>query len=384
MFSCAQTPVTPEEVEQSYLGDAAGRRAALEGALWQPELPYSRSLLANYGLEDAGWELLPVLPVVSRPFYVQDSDTIAQGNALVVDGEPLDMNDSDLGRRMFFEAPMRYDAYLTWLATRPELWSQAGLDVQEDGSVRGLLAFRDLDGSTRVGMSCSLCHAEEGVAGRASRGIDLGWVRARYAEWRGVSGELFETWGPGRVDVTDDGVNGPTAIPDLWGLEHAQYLNHSGSVAVPTAASMAVRFETQMILGHRMQSRPDRRGVWALMEFVRSLEPDAFALSESPRAAEGQTLFDAMCAQCHNPQAGFSGGLVAAQQLTSDPTIATTPERGTGYYKVPSLIRVSQNAPYLADGSQPSLEALLASGHPFGTPPSLDERAALIDYLKTL
>jgi hypothetical protein len=70
--------------------------------------------------------------------------------------------------------------------------------------------------------------------------------------------------------------------------------------------------------------------------------------------------------------------------MNTDQQVAFDLERGTGHYQIPSLRGVRHHAPYLHDGSQPSLQALLADGHPQGTVLPAPDREALIHYLQTL
>ncbi|MFT7579047.1 MAG: mono/diheme cytochrome c family protein [Myxococcota bacterium] len=389
------TPASPP-----YLGDASARRALLEAALWRPELPYSRELLDSYGFGDRGWDLLPILGTESRPFTVTDAAHLASGGQLdskgatsLGDRRPTTQQQwRRLGESVFTLLPMREDGYVTWLASNPQAWPELGVAPRADGTVRGLVVYPRLGGNgAAVGVTCAMCHGGDNVLGRGDRHIDVGAIRVSHAEALGRTPEpILRNWGPGRADVTDDGVSSVTAIPDLWGLDEAQYLNASGAIAAASPGAMAVRFETQYIKGHRMRARPSRTTMWALTQFLISLKPPAddprFAGVESQPALAnaGQAAFEANCARCHEPNRAFSGGLVSAASLAVEQSVATTPERGTGFYKVPSLRHVRANAPYLHDGSAPSLAALLASGHPRGDVLPATARSALIAYLETL
>lgn len=371
-----------------YLNDRAWRREVLEDALWRPDLPYSRSLLSAYALPEGGWDLLPVQSPRTAPFTRADADALARGEALRMDdarafgvpAEPdtaADATFAALGAEVFARLPMRADAWLDWLAARPALWPEVGLSVNAEGAVRGLVRFSDAEGRVRVGLTCAGCHAGEDVPGRGDRHLDLGHGRALYATAQGLAADTLETWGPGRVDVTDTDSDDPTAIPDLFHVGQATHLNHSGVVQVSSRSTLAVRFETQFVQGHRMRSRPERRLMWALATFVSGLGEDA-AVGPVP------AVFADRCAGCHDPARAFGGDLVPADTLAVDPAVAHDPERGTGAYKVPTLRGVSRNAPYLHDGSQPDLPALLAAGHPHGDVLPAAERAELLRFLNTL
>lgn len=370
-----------------YLTDRAWRREVLEDALWRPDLPYSRSLLSAYALPEGGWDLLPLQSPRTAPFTRADADALARGEALNIDdartfGVPADPAAPEatyaaLGAEVFARLPMRADAWLDWLAARPDLWGEAGLSVNAEGEVRGLVGFADADGRVRVGLTCAGCHAGDDVPGRGDRRLDLGRGRALYAAARGLDASTLETWGPGRVDVTDTDSDDPTAIPDLFHVGQATHLNHSGVLQVTSRSTLAVRFETQFVQGHRMRSRPERRLMWALAAFVSGLGEDA---PVGPVPA----VFTARCAGCHDPARAFGGDLVQADALAVDPAVAHDPERGTGAYKVPMLRGVSRNAPYLHDGTAPDLPALLAAGHPEGDVLPAAERAELLRFLDTL
>jgi cytochrome c peroxidase len=80
---------------------------------------------------------------------------------------------------------------------------------------------------------------------------------------------------------------------------------------------------------------------------------------------------------------------VTAATIGTDPALASGRGRGTGKYRVPALLAVRNGAPYLHDGSVPSLAELLSPsreepGHPAGTSLAQPDRDALIAFLETL
>ncbi|MDX1493916.1 MAG: hypothetical protein R3253_07660, partial [Longimicrobiales bacterium] len=98
---------------------------------------------------------------------------------------------------------------------------------------------------------------------------------------------------------------------------------------------------------------------------------------------------------------------VSERRVNTDPALATTTRRGTGYYKVPSLKGVWYRGPFQHSGAVATLEdwfdpkrlsedylptgfrgvhdALQAvEGHPFGLRLSPEDRRALIAFLRTL
>jgi mono/diheme cytochrome c family protein len=372
----------------NYLDDTSWRRAELEASLWRPELPYARKRLAAYALEDGGWDLLPTINARVEPVSADTTrDEPFQGRSLTPDETPETYEEwLALGEDVFWTMPMRRDAYLEWVVGQPELWDEVGLQTRDDGTLRGVVRFQDARGDVRLAATCGLCHGDQGTPGRASRSLDLGRGRDLFARASGAGPRDFAQWGAGTVDVTDDGVTDSLAIPDLWGASHQNYLNSSGAVLVASPASLAVRFETQYIVGHSMEARPKRVLTWALAMYVLSLEPPVTPdrPDELNDVGAGEEVFAEHCASCHRPDDGFSGDLVATELLSSNPQAAYSAFRGTGSYKVPSLIGVSDGAPYLHDASAPSLRALLDSGHPNRGQLTDADKTTLIHYLETL
>lgn len=367
------------EYAETYLNDASWRREQLEASLWKPELPYARKRLAGYALEDGGWDLLPLIETEittvgdnPKTFDVLPDDAVPQTRE-----EWL-----ELGARVFWSMPMRRDAYLEWLIETPEVWDEVGLQRDEEGNVRGIVRFTDARGNERAGATCGLCHGDGGLPGRATRELDLGLGRELFSRAMYGRGTDYDTWGPGLVDVTDDQVVDALAIPDLWGVRHQKYMNHSGAIKLDTPAALAIRFETQYIVGHSLEARPDRRISWALMMYIYSLEPPQ---QSTPKNDRGQELFRERCATCHVPDLGYSGVLVPAESISSDPQAAYSQMRGTGSYKVSSLLRIADGAPYLHDASVGSLRELLEV-HPTADPAVTSEEDIndLIGFLETL
>ncbi|MFT5432168.1 MAG: hypothetical protein ACI9OJ_002866 [Myxococcota bacterium] len=359
-------------VEPTPIPERAERRALLEDALWKPELSYSRKLLSAYGYESMGWELLDEMNERSGPLRLSDAEALNRGEPLPLDGfTSVREGDGSLGETVFNRLPMRGGPWLDWLASKPEHWSAVGLTLDDNGHAEGLVRYQDAFGESHVAVTCGLCHA----GGRGNRQINLGLARVLWRESIGASPGESATWGKGRIDVTDDGANTPTAIPDLFGLQYAKYLNSSGVIAVPDLAVLAIRFETQFILGHSLLERPARDLTAALADYV-------LTLRSGTNPSQPPVAFQTHCGGCHNPDAGFSGGLVPADQLHTDPAVAMGPARGTGFYKVPSLLGASIGGPYFHDGSANDFETVLDL-HP-QSPLSDTERSDILSFLITL
>jgi mono/diheme cytochrome c family protein len=370
-----------EEHADDYLADTAWRRDQMEQALWRPELPYARKRLSGYARDEGGWDLLPEIDPQTSPVVAPEVETVFGPRPISTERPSTREEWLALGEDVFWHMPMRAAPYLQWLAEQPELWDEVGLERNEDGTVRGLARFRTARGEEAVGATCGLCHGNGGVAGKAAPDLDLGRARALFTQQHGGKGDNFDSWPSGTIDVTDDGVTDPVAIPDLWSVEHNSHLNASGVIEMTTPAALAVRLETQYIVGHSLESRPSRVQVWALTMYVLSLEYESKA--DVPEAGEGREVFQRACASCHRPDRAFAGDLVGVGRLTSDPLAAHSKYRGTGHYKVPSLVGISAGGPYLHDNSAADLPALLDE-HPYELQLTSGERKALLSFLGTL
>ena len=388
----------------SYLDDSTSRRSALESSLANPANMYSRIRLASYGLETRGWDLLPVWNPRSIPVTEELLPALERGDtpALPADQPPLWNGVTPttmpewiaLGRRVFFEYPMRSEVFMEYALTKPKLATAVGIERTRDGALPGLVVFANIDGETRVGITCAICHSAvkngEVVVGQARRTFDYGRLRLTFDRVHGTvrspeEAKRMASWGPGRADVTEDDDEDPVAIPDLWGLRHQRWLTQAGTIRQDSPLALAIRQETQLTDSNHARVRPPRELAWALAMFVYSLSPPA---SEAAPSARGEALFTEHCARCH-ANAAYGGNTIAAATIGTDPALATGRGRGTGKYRVPTLLGVGDGAPYLHDGSVGSLADLLSPtrstpGHRAGTELAADDRDALIAFLRTL
>jgi mono/diheme cytochrome c family protein len=254
--------------------------------------------------------------------------------------------------------------------------------------------FANVDGETRVGITCAICHSNvkdgEVLAGQARRSFDYGKLRVTYDRVHGTlrsenEAKRMMSWGPGRADVTEDDDEDPVAIPDLWGLREQRWLTQAGTIRHESPLALAIRQETQLTDSNHALVRPPRELAWALAMYVYSLKPLAHEAAPQPK---GAALFTEHCARCHS-NAAYGGNAIAVASIGTDPALATGKGRGTGKYRVPVLIDVRNGAPYLHHGAVASLDELLSPartepGHHLGTKLSADDRAALIAFLDTL
>ena len=390
----------------TFLTDTPARRAALEASLTNPANMYSRIRLAAYGLGDRGWDRLPVWNPRSLPVTKELVASLARGETPPVPADRPPLWDGvtpttmegwvALGKRVFFEYPMRAEVFMEYALTVPALADAVGVERLPNGDVPGLVVFKNIDGDTRVGITCAVCHAtvKNGVLvpGQARRTFDYGKLRVTFDQVHGTLASPREAtrllgWGPGRADVTEDNDEDPVAIPDLWGLRSQRWLTQAGTIRHDSPMALAIRQETQLTDSNHALVRPPRELAWALAMYVYALAPPAPTTPPAP-SPRGAQLFAGTCARCH-ANAAYGGPPISAATVGTDPSLANGKGRGTGKYRIPSLLDVANGAPYLHHGVVASLEDLLSpartiAGHRFGTSLSDDDRRALIAYLRTL
>lgn len=382
-----------------YLDDPRFRRRALEASLANHDNAYSRVRLSSYALGNKGWDLLPAWNPRSQ--VLTESRTLTAGP--LWDGtRPTTMEGwVALGREVFFRYPLRAEVFLEHALKHPEL--EVGIVRASDGSIPGGVLFEDVDGKTRVGITCALCHFDGNVVGRARRTFDYGKLRLDYhAKTKTyVDSELarrMKTWGPGRADVTEDDAEDPVAIPDLFGLRAQPALTQAGTILHIGPTALAIRQETQLLHSNHQKVRPPRELSWALAMFLYSLKPPP--LPPGPVNAHGADLFARACRSCHSNSA-YGGATVPAGFVGTDRSLADGGARGTGRYRPPALLDVRHAAPYLHHGAVATLDDLFdprrfddayegplgrgaVPGHRWGTDWSAEDRAAIVEYLRGL
>ena len=402
--------------------DLSYRRAALEESLVNHANTYSQQRLDSYALGERGWDVLPVWNPRSRPVTAELAATLARGEMPEVAADRAPLWDGKtpttlagwvaLGRRVFFEFPMRAEVFMEYGLTKPELVERVGVERTTDGGVPGLVVFANVDGQTRVGITCAICHTavRDGalVVGAARRRFDYGRLRIEFFEDTGsfVEPELarrMATWGPGRADVTEDNDEDPVAIPDLFGLRHEVVLTQAGTINHTSPLALAIRQDTQLTHANHQRIRPPRELAWALAMFLYSLEPPPPTLRGGiGEIVRGAGVFASTgCRGCHD-NAAYAGRALAATTIGTDPALANGQARGTGRYRVAPLLDVANAAPYLHHGAVRSLDELLSparlaadyrggllrpgaiAGHEFGTQLASADRAALIAFLTIL
>ena len=396
--SCGDAPERSEL--ERYLTDPAYRRAELVASLTTADNDYARLRLARYDSGDArDWSRLPSWNPDASPL----SPTPPAPSALALPAADRTAL-LRLGEAAFWCYPAMLASPAVEAALRvPGAATRYGFWTGPDGAFGGLLRVALPDGTVGPAYSCATCHCSPGsggrlVAGLANGALDLGALGADSNPTIPPAQEaLLRRWGAGRVDVTTDDGREPIAIPDLRVVREQPYLQRAGAVRRRTLASLAIRIETLLITSHREAVRPPREVALGLALYLDSL---ADSLPSARSELPGAAVFSSRCAGCHAPPT-YSGGLVSAAEVGTDPTLARAVTRGTGSYRVPSLRGVGERRWLLHDGSAAGLDELLdpartsedyrgargegaVRGHAYGLDLTGAERGALRAFLSTM
>jgi hypothetical protein len=179
------------------------------------------------------------------------------------------------------------------------------------------------------------------------------------------------------VDVTPDGIENPTAIPDIRPVRHHTHLHRAATVR-NGIVELAIRTETLIITALGGQLRPPRKIAFALALYMWELAP--------PAPASTPDSFERACASCHGSD-GLAGAPVSLEVVGTDPTVGLSPARTTGQWKVPSLLGAAQRRRITASGNIWDLEHLLdpdreVPGHRFGHELGVDGRQEILNFLR--
>ncbi len=374
-------PQDPVALGRRYVEDASFRRSVLEASLVNPANEYSRLRLERY--REDQWGALPEWnPPVAliRP----DGSQAEHFEPLNVDAVPWEHDALiALGREAFFRYPVQMQEALRIGLAHPDpygLWRSAD-------SLGAVVREQVTAGPPRLAVTCATCHAMPGadgriVAGRPNARLDLGGMLA--AEFPSTAAR--PVWGPGRVDLSDDGVDNPVAISDLRPVRSERYLHHDATVR-NGLIELAIRIETLIITSNRWSVRPPRKVAFALALYLWEMHPTAVGSADA-RSARGEKAFSDRCERCHSAP-DFAGDRMSIASIGTDPAAGLSEDRTTGTYRIPSLRGVGDRAPLLASGQVPDLETLFdparkAKGHRYGLDLPEDQRRDLIAYLRTL
>jgi len=237
----------------------------------------------------------------------------------------------------------------------------------------------------------------------------------------------------------------PPQVPDLIDVKERRYLDHSGLLkhrsivdmmryaALNQGADDLASYGDFIPAARDFKTLPDPatrtrysdEQLYAMSLYVYSLKAPANPNKFDALAARGQKVFSEQgCALCHTPPLYTNNKLTPADgfevspdhetkydilklSVGTDPRLTMRTRRGTGYYKVPSLKGVWYRGPFEHNGSVAMLEdwfdpkrlcddyvptgfrgagvtTRAVKGHEFGMKLSIEDRKALIAFLKTL
>ena len=263
--------------------------------------------------------------------------------------------------------------------------------------------------------------------------------------------QAFAALPPGTNGRQGTSILFPPSVPDLIGVKNRLYLDHGGLarhrsigdmmryIAINQALDFMASYDGYIPAGKEHKTLPppgkatfsgtfDRYSeaqLYALAMYVYSLKPPINPNKTSTLSAQGKTVFIKQgCVSCHTPPLYTNNMLTPADgfeipeahrekydifeiSVGTDPNYTLKTRRGTGYYKIPSLLGVWYRGPFLHDGSLATLGDMLdprrlrddyvptgfrgagvttkaVRGHEFGLDISASDRAALLAFLKTL
>ena len=389
----------------------------------------------------------------------------------------------ETGRRVFEEMDVpnfrSTDPQIIAMVRSGEELARRGGRAENDGRVLGLRWVPTSKGLSLGVSDCSGCHTRvlpdgsllngapfnvplNGVTGElVARGtpsffpgdslaiatwreFTVPWIRndihdSMRAMTEGEIGTLFGSTPPGAFARFNGSPYYMTKVPDLIGIRDRKYIDHTGThrlrgpedvmkyAALVSCCDPAdfgphrILTDAQRTILYRM---PDDL-LFALAEYLFSLEPPPNPNAGDPRAAAGRAVFRREgCASCHAPPLYTNNKLTLAQgyqpppdhpnradvmpvSVGTDPNLALKTRKGTGFYKVPSLKGVWYRGMFNHDGSVTSLEEWFdparlrqdfvpsgfvgykvtrraVPGHEFGLRLTAEDKAALIAFLKTL
>ena len=249
---------------------------------------------------------------------------------------------------------------------------------------------------------------------------------------------VLEAIPPGSCARQGTSIFYPAAIPDLIGIKDRLYLDSTGLVrqrsigdlmrysALNQGADALTLYDQFRPRGKlpapSTQSRYSDEQLYALSLYIYSLKPPDNPNKFTASAQTGYEVFmTEACDVCHTPPlytnnmlmpvAGFNVDPLTNDVLNipinTDPNLTLNTRRGTGYYKVPSLKGVWYRGPFEHNGSVATLEdwfdlrrlrddyvptgfrgfrvtTRAVKGHEFGLSLTVEERTALIAFLRTL
>jgi len=244
---------------------------------------------------------------------------------------------------------------------------------------------------------------------------------------------------PGVTARSNTSIFLPPQIPDLIGVQDRHYLDHTGLVRHRGVGDL-MRYcslvqDVFKLDRYGVSAPPAAEGghterysdeqLYALALYVYSLHPPHNPNHWDSAAKRGKMVFEhAGCASCHTPPLYTNNRLIPVDgfeppedhkrrydlmetRIGTDPRYSLETHKGTGYYKVPSLKGVWYRGPFEHNGSVLTLEDWFdparlrddyvptgfkgsdgrrrsVKGHRYGLDLSVEDKRALIAFLKTL
>jgi mono/diheme cytochrome c family protein len=183
---------------------------------------------------------------------------------------------------------------------------------------------------------------------------------------------------PGTVTNTEIGYQDP---PAWWTLKHKSRIYVDGSASAATHRSMMATLLAFGLTLDQIAAREDE--FIGLRQYLLTLEAPRwpFEAPDPAKVARGQEIFRASCARCHGDDRceRVESVIVPRAEIGTDPERSEEyaerevglinaswfggdePHRATGGYVAPSLRGVWASAPYLHNGSAPTLADVLES-----------------------
>lgn len=262
-------------------------------------------------------------------------------------------------------------------------------------------------------------------------------------DWKHATGVLMATV-PGVMHRHSSAFGSPTAIPDLFNLKERKYLDRTGLILhrdIGDVMRYAVLNQEMDFTNSYGSFKPDNSPDSVIIQrYTRFSDAQAYALAKylyslkplpnpekapAEQIAKGRLIFEQeTCIDCHTPPLYSSNKLTPALGFTptkedmakydiidfsvkTDPGLAMYSRRGTGYYKVPSLIGVWNRSALMHSGYVTSLEEMFnparmkedfipsgfnpnvdkpfpVVGHSFGLYLNTEDKKALLAFLRSL
>jgi hypothetical protein len=274
------------------------------------------------------------------------------------------------------------------------------------------------------------------------------WIKHESQErWKNMSiDEWLNSFGTpvGVANRQGSGLGYSTSVPDLFNLQDRKYFDRTGHLLqrdigdlMRYAALNQSMDRYNSYKGFTAANRPadpkksnvtrfSDAQLFALSKYIYSLKsPKNPAVYSKELLVKGEIIFKEQgCVTCHTPplysnnrltpvdgfdppKAHFKKYDIFNISVETDPGLALYTRRGTGYYKVPSLIGVWNRTAFLHSGNLANLEDLFDAkrlepgyiptgykpawlshmavpGHPFGMELNEKDKGALVAFLKSL